>query len=58
MFNLFKKFFSLRKEIAKLNKEIEILKLDLRQSLSISEKYLPWMRASDKLKLLVLRRKA
>mgnify|MGYP007101855179 CR=1 FL=1 len=57
MLNLFKKFLSLRKEIAKLKEEKEILKLDLRHSLSITEKYLPYMRASDKLKLLVLRRK-
>ena len=57
MLNLFKKFFSVRKEIAKLKQEIEMLKFDLRHSLAISEKYLPQMRAVDKLQLLVLRRK-
>ena len=57
MLNLFKKFFSLRKEIERLKQEIEMLKFDLRHSLSISEKYLPHMRAVDKLQLLVLRRK-
>jgi len=58
MFILLKRFFNLRKEIKKLNSEIEMLKLDLRHSLSISEKYLPVMKASDKLKLLILRKKA
>jgi len=57
MINLFRKFFSLRKEIERLKQEIEMLKFDLRHSLSISEKYLPQMRAVDKLQLLVLRRK-
>ena len=56
MFKLLSKIFSFNKEISNLNSKINSLKFELQHSLSISEKYLPLMKTSDKIQLLILRR--
>ena len=56
MFKLIPKILDYKKEIQKLKKEIEALQFELRHSLSISEKYVPLMKTSDKIQLLILRR--
>ena len=56
MFNLVKEIFNYRNEIKKLKNCINSLKFDLRHSLAISEKYIPLMKVSDKIQLLILRR--
>lgn len=56
MFKIFSKFSKLNKEISNLNSKIDSLKFDLQHALSVSEKYMPMMKTSDKIQLLILRR--
>ena len=58
MFNLIKNLFKYNSEIKKYRYMIDSLKTDLTQILAISEKYLPIMKTSDKIQLLILRRNA
>ena len=56
MFDCFRHFFSMKKEIRLLNYKLNALKFDLQHSLAISEKYIPLMKTADKVQLLILRR--
>lgn len=56
MVKFFRNIFNLKNEIANLKYRVNSLLTDLKQILSISEKYLPLMKTSDKIQLLILRR--
>lgn len=56
MFSVIQRIISNKKEIKKLKYEIESLKFDLQHSLAISEKYIPLMKTTDKIQLLILRK--
>ena len=56
MFKILKKIIEKKKEIRDLKYHIESLKSDLKHSLAVSEKYLPLMKTSDKIQLLILRK--
>ncbi len=56
MFNLIKKYIDNKKEIRSLKFQVEAIKFDLKHALAISEKYIPLMKTSDKVQLLILRK--
>lgn len=56
MFKVIKQILNLKKQLQKMKLEIEYLKFDIQQCLSISEKYFPIMKNNDKIQLLILRR--
>ncbi len=56
MFKFFRKIFDYKKQIKDLKYKTESLIFDLKHSLSISEKYFPYMKTTDKIQLLILRR--
>ena len=56
MFNIIKKIINNKKEIRNLKYQIESLKFDLQHSLAVSEKYIPLMKTTDKIQLLILRK--
>ena len=55
MFSLFRRIINYKQQIKDLNYKIDYLKTDLKHSLSVSEKYLPLMKTTDKIQLLILR---
>lgn len=56
IFRVFKKFLEQKREIKDLRFKIDALKFELKETLSITEKYIPLMRTKDKVQLLILRR--
>lgn len=56
MFSLIKKYIDNKKEIRNLKYQINSIKFDLKHALAISEKYIPLMKTSDKVQLLILRK--
>lgn len=56
MIKFFRNIFNFKKEIKNLRYRINSLMTDIKQILAISEKYLPLMKTSDKIQLLILRR--
>ena len=56
MFNLIKKYIDHKKEIRDLKFQIDSIKFDLKHALAISEKYIPLMKTTDKIQLLILRK--
>ena len=56
MFNVLRKIINDKKKIESLKYQIEALKTDLNHALALSEKYLPLMKTTDKIQLLILRK--
>ena len=56
MFKFIKKFLNTKNEIKNLKYVISSLSADVKQIISLSEKYLPLMKTTDKIQLLILRR--
>lgn len=56
MIKFFKNIFNFKKEIKNLKYRVNSLLTDIKQIMAISEKYLPLMKTTDKIQLLILRR--
>jgi hypothetical protein len=56
MFKFIKKFLNEKKEVKNLKYLVNSLNADIKQVIAISERYLPLMKTSDKIQLLILRR--
>jgi len=51
-----KKFFNTKNELKKLKYQNQALCFEIKHAMSICEKYIPLMKTTDKIQLLILRR--